>query len=125
MPFVANTWAFLPGGRHVFNGMSFEPDRAGYPLHVYDLADRRVTHSFGGPTLVPLPGHEMVEPMQQYELYDTVIEILDTRWGTVLGRTQVDVRVVRLVGQDGFYSYAEHSELGEAKYVVWSVGLSG
>ncbi|MYD14320.1 MAG: hypothetical protein F4107_13300 [Gemmatimonadetes bacterium] len=227
VPFVAGTWAFLPGGRHVFNGMSFEPDRAGYPLHVYDLADRRVTHSFGGegdrvdqgpgrrqpqrrlvaaaadgnvwaahgnryridkwspdgdriaridrdapwfrpweewpgldyevrpepaivgvrdwgdgilmvvvrvpdanwrpiePTLVPLPDHETVEPMQEHELYDTVIEILDTRSGTVLGRTQVDVRVDRLIGQDGFYSYAEHSEMGEAKYIVWSVDLSG
>lgn len=48
VPFVANTWAVLTDGRHVYNAMSFEPDRAGYPLHVYDPADRRITHSFGG-----------------------------------------------------------------------------
>ena len=77
------------------------------------------------PTLVPLPGHETIEPSQEDELYDTVIEVLDTRSGTVLARTRVDESVVGLVGRDGFCSYAEHSELGEPKYVVWSVGLSG
>ena len=227
LPFVANTWAVLSDGRHVYNAMSFEPDLIGYPLHVYDEADRRITHSFGydggrvdrtpqsqnalrrrvaaaadgnvwaaheiryridkwspdgdriarierdapwfrpweewpgldyevrpepatvgvrdwgdgilmvvvrvpdadwrplQPTLVPLPGHETIAPAQNNEVYDTVIEVLDTRSGTVLARTQVDVRVVDLVGQDGFYSYEEHSEMGEAKYVVWSVTLSG
>ena len=77
------------------------------------------------PTLVPLPGHETIEPSQREELYDTVIEILDTRSGKVLARTRVDESVVGLVGRDGFCSYAEHTELGEPKYVVWSVGLSG
>ena len=227
LPFVANTWAVLPDGRHVYNGISFESELIGYPLHVYDEAGRRITHSFGyeggrvdrspqshnalrrrvaaamdanvwaahenryridkwspdgdriarierdapwfrpweewpgldyevrpepaivgvrdwgdgllmvvvrvpdadwrplRPTRVPLPGHEETTPAQDNDLYDTVIEILDTRSGTVPGRTQVDVRVVDLVGRDGFYSYAEHSELGEAKYVVWSVVLSG
>ena len=77
------------------------------------------------PTRNPLPGHEATMPAQENELYDTMIEVLDTRSGTVLGRTQVDGRVVGLVGRDGFYSYAEHSELGESKYIVWSVALSG
>ena len=54
-----------------------------------------------------------------------MIEILDTRSGTVLARTRVDANVLGLVEGDGFYSYAEHSELGEPKYVVWSVALSG
>ena len=67
----------------------------------------------------------MIPAAQEDELYDTVIEVLDTRSGTVLGRTRVDARVVRLVGRDAFYSYAEHSELGEPKYIVWSVALSG
>ena len=78
-----------------------------------------------GPTRVPLAGHETIEPVQKDELYDTVIEVLDTRSGTVLARTRVDERVVGLVGQDGFCTYAEHSDLGEPKYVVWSVALSG
>ncbi len=76
------------------------------------------------PTRTPLPGHETIEPTQQDELYDTVIEVLDTRSGTVLARTRVDEKVVGLVGRDGFCSYAEHSDLGEPKYVVWSVALS-
>ena len=70
-------------------------------------------------------GHELITAAQYEEVYDTVIEILDARSGTVLARTQVDAHVWRLVGRDGFYSYAEHSELGEAKHVVWSVALSG
>ena len=77
------------------------------------------------PTLEPVPGHAMIEPTQEDELYDTVIEVLDTRSGTVLARTRVDERVVGLVGRDGFCTYAEHSDLGEPKYVVWSVALSG
>ena len=77
------------------------------------------------PTRVALPGHESTMPAQQHEIYDTVIEVLDTRLGTVLARTQVDVRVAGLVGRHGFYSYAEHSELGEPKFIVWSVALSG
>ncbi len=77
------------------------------------------------PTLVPLASHETIEPVQREELYDTVIEILDTRSGKVLARTRVDESVVGLVGRDGFCSYAEHTELGEPKYVVWSVALSG
>lgn len=77
------------------------------------------------PSRTPLPGHETIMPAQENELYDTMIEVLDIRSGTVLGRTQVDGSVVGLVGRDGFYSYAEHSELGEAKYIVWSVALSG
>ena len=70
-------------------------------------------------------GHEVVPPTQLEELYDTVIEVLDTRSGTVLARTRVDARVANLVGRDGFYSYAEHSDLGEPKFIVWSVALSG
>ena len=70
-------------------------------------------------------GHELITAAQYEELYDTVIEILDTRSGTVVARAQVDARVWRLVGKDGFYSYAEHSELGEAKHIVWSVDLTG
>lgn len=54
-----------------------------------------------------------------------MIEVLDTRSGTVLARTRVDENAIGLVGRDGFYSYAEHSDLGEPKFVVWSVGLSG
>ena len=70
-------------------------------------------------------GHEVISGAQMEELYDTVIEVLDTRSGTVLARTQVDASIWRLVGKDGFHSYAEHSELGEPKHVVWSVALSG
>ena len=77
------------------------------------------------PTLEPVPGHATIEPTQGDELYDTVIEVLDTRSGTVLARTRVDERVVGLVGRDGFCTYAEHSDLGEPKYVVWSVALLG
>ena len=77
------------------------------------------------PTLEVLPGHETIPASRNEELYDTVIEVLDTRSGTVLARTRVDERVVGLVGRDGFCSYAEHSDLGEPKYVVWSVTLSG
>ena len=77
------------------------------------------------PTLEPVPGHKTIPFSQRDELYDTVIEILDTRSGTVLARTRVDEPVVGLVGTDGFCTYAEHSDLGESKYVVWSVGLSG
>ena len=70
-------------------------------------------------------GHELLSAAQQEELFDTVIEVLDTRSGTVLARTRVDENAIGLVGRDGFYSYAEHSDLGEPKFVVWSVGLSG
>ena len=70
-------------------------------------------------------GHEVITAAQFEELYDTVIEVLDTRFGTVVARTQVDASVWRLVGRDGFYSYAEHSDLGEPKHIVWSVALSG
>ena len=77
------------------------------------------------PTREDLPGHESLPPSREDELYDTVVEILDTRSGTVLARTRVDENVVGLVGQDEFCTYAEHSDLGEPKYVVWSVALSG
>jgi len=70
-------------------------------------------------------GHEVISGAQMEELYDTVIEVLDTRLGTVVARTQVDANVWRVIGKDGFYSYAEHSDLGEPKHVVWSVALSG
>ncbi len=69
--------------------------------------------------------HEVVSGTQMDELYDTVVEVLDTRSGTVLARRQVDASVWGLVGRDGFHSYAEHTELGEAKHVVWSVALLG
>ena len=228
LPFRFADLAVLPDGRHVYNGFPFERNQTGQPLHVYDLASRTITTSFGddrvrtdrsrlsslghlrrrvaaaadgniwaahnnryrvdkwspdgdhiarterdapwfrpweewpgvdyevrpppvivgvrdwgdgllmvvvrladanwrpiSPTRTPLPGHETIDPTQEDELYDTVIEVLDTRSGTVLARTRVDESVVGLVGQDGFCTYAEHSELGEPKYVVWSVGLSG
>lgn len=70
-------------------------------------------------------GHIVISGAQMEEFYDTVIEVLDTRSGTVLARTQIDANVWLLVGKDGFHSYAEHSELGEAKHLVWSVALSG
>lgn len=70
-------------------------------------------------------GHEVISGAQMEELYDTVIEVQDTRLGTVVARTQVDANVWRVIGKDGFYSYAEHSDLGEPKHVVWSVALSG
>ena len=70
-------------------------------------------------------GHEVISGAQMEELYDTVIEVLDTRLGTVVARTQVDANVWGVIGKDGFYSYAEHSELGEPKHIIWSVGLSG
>ena len=72
-----------------------------------------------------LQGHEMLFPEEEEKIYDTVIEVLDIRSGTVLARTRVDAKVRGLVGQDGFHSFAEHSELGEPKIVVWSVALSG
>lgn len=83
-------------------------------------ADWRPIH----PTRI-LQGHEMLFPEEEEEIYDTVIEVLDIRSGTVLARTRVDAKVRGLVGQDGFHSFAEHSELGEPKIVVWSVALSG
>ena len=225
LPFMVDTWAVLPDGRHVYNGLSFAPDLIGYPLHVYDEASRRITQSFGNegvrvdrsprsqtalrrrvavaadgniwaarnnryridkwspdgdhitrierdapwfrpweewpgvyyevrpfPAIVGVrdwgddllmvvvrvadddwrpmrprivQGHEVIPAAQEEELYDTVIEVLDTRSGTVLGRTRVDARVVNVVGRNAFSSYAEHSELGEPKFVVWSVALSG
>ena len=67
----------------------------------------------------------MLFPEQEEEIYDTVIEVLDTRSGTVLARTRIDENALGLVGRDGFYSYAEHSDLGKPKFVVWSVALSG
>ena len=67
----------------------------------------------------------MTSAAQFADLYDTVIEVLDTRSGTVLARTRVDENALGLVGRDTFYSYAEHSELGEPRFVVWSVALSG
>ena len=67
----------------------------------------------------------MTSAAQLADLYDTVIEVLDTRSGTVLARTRVDENALGLVGRDTFYSYAEHSELGEPRFVVWSVALSG
>lgn len=70
-------------------------------------------------------GHELISGAQMEELYDTLIEVLDTRLGTVVARTQVDAHAWRVIGNDGFYSYAEHSDLGEPKHVVWSVALSG
>lgn len=70
-------------------------------------------------------GHIVISGAQMEEFYNTVIEVLDTRSGTVLARTQIDANVWLPVGQDGFHSYAEHSELGEPKHIVWSVGLSG
>ena len=69
--------------------------------------------------------HEVTSAAQLEDLYDTVIEVLDTRSGTVTGRTRVDARVVNAVGRNAFSSYAEHSELGEPKFVVWSVAPSG
>ena len=77
------------------------------------------------PTLEVLPGHESIEAMQEEEIYDTVIEVLDTRSGTVVARTRVDAKVRGLVGEDGLHSFAEHSDLGEPKIIVWSVALSG
>ena len=70
-------------------------------------------------------GHELITAAQHEKIYDTVIEVLDTRLGTVVARTQVDAHAWSVIGNDGFYSYAEHSDLGEPKHVVWSVGLSG
>lgn len=70
-------------------------------------------------------GHIVISGAQMEEFYDTVIEVLDTSSGTVLARTQIDANVWLPVGQDGFHSYAEHSELGEPKHIVWSVALSG
>ena len=227
LPVRGHTWAVLRGGRHIYNGLSYELEGAGQPLHLYDVASGRVTRSFGGEgvrvdpgprrgrglsrlsvaaaadgniwvarenryridkwtpdgdhikrierdapwfrpwedwagsdyEVRPLPvilgvgdwgddllmvvvkladadwqpirptrivqGHEMLFPEQEEEIYDTVIEVLDTRAGTVLARTRVDAKVRGLVGQDGFHSFAEHSELGEPKIVVWSVALSG
>ena len=69
--------------------------------------------------------HEVITSAQKEDIFDTVIEVLDSRSGTVLARTRVDADVHNVVGQDGFSSYAEHSELGEPKFVVWSVVLSG
>lgn len=77
------------------------------------------------PTREVVPGHESVTAAQEGELYDTMIEVLDTRSGTVMARTRVDARATGLVGRNAFYAYAEHSELGEAKFIVWSVTLSG
>ena len=227
LPFMALTWAVLSDGRYVYNGLSSWREGVGHPLHVYDVASRRITSSFGDdgvrvdrsrrspagdlrrvaaaadgniwaardnryridkwspdgdriarierdapwfrpweewpgvdyevrplpviagvrdwgdgllmvivrladadwrpipPTQEVLPGHESIPLSREEELYDTVIELLDTRSGTVLTRTRVDENVVGLVGQDGFCTYAEHSDLGEPKYVVWSVTLSG
>lgn len=228
LPFMARTWAVLPGGRYVYNGLSSWREGVGHPLHVYDSASRRITSSFGDegvradrsrpnpsghlrravgagadgniwaarenryridkwrpdgdrivrierdapwfrpweewpgvdfevrplpvivgvgdwgdgllmvvvrladadwqpiqPTIEELPGHESIPATREDDLYDTVIEVLDTRLGTVLARTRVDEKVVGLVGRDGFCTYAEHSDLGEPKYVVWSVELLG
>ncbi len=226
LPLVVDDHAVLPDGRHIYNGFGYEPDQFGQPLHLYDEASGRVTHSFGGegvrsfqagepPTEVrrrvapaadgqiwaaswtryrvdkwspdgdriirierdapwfrpweegpglprefeplpvilgvrdwgnsllmvvvnvadadwrPLPparvvqGHELTSAAQYEQLFDTVIEVLDTRSGTVLARTRVDENALGLVGRDGFYSYADHSDLGEPRYVVWSVALSG
>ena len=227
LPFMALTWAVLSDGRYVYNGLSSWREGVGHPLHVYDVASRRITSSFGDdgvsvdrrrrnpaghlrrvaaaadgnvwaaretryridkwslagdhiarierdalwfrpweewpgvdyevrplpsivgvrdwgdgllmvvvrladadwrpipPTEEVLPGHESIPLSREEELYDTVIEVQDTRSGTVLARTRVDENVVGLVGQDGFCTYAEHSDLGEPKYVVWSVALSG
>ena len=97
--------------------------RDGLLMVIVRLADadwRRIP-----PTQEDLPGHESIPLSREEELYDTVIEVLDTRSTTVLARTRVDDNVVGLVGRDGFCSYAEHSDLGEPKYVVWSVTLSG
>lgn len=69
--------------------------------------------------------HTVTSAAQGNDLYDTVIEVLDTRLGKVLVRTRIDENARGLVGRDGFYSYAEHSELGEPKFVVWSVTLAG
>ena len=226
LPFIIDSWAVLPDGRHVYNGLSFEPDQIGHPLHVYDEASRRVMRSFGdegdrvvrsdqsqtalrrrvavaadgniwaarptryridkwspdgdritrierdAPWFRPweeIPGnprevrpfpaiagirdwgdgllmvvlrvaddewrpmpparmwndHELTSDAQKEALFDTVIEVLDTRSGTVLARTRVDERVVGLVGRNEFASYAEHSEWGEPKYIVWSATMSG
>ena len=229
LPFIVHTWAVLRDGRHVYNGLSSWREGVGHPLHVDDLASRRVTSSFGDdgaradrsrrdpsrhlrralaaaadgniwgartnryridkwspdgnriarierdapwfrpwvdwpgmdnevrpmPVIVgvgdwgdgllmvvvrladadwqpiqpiareDLPGYEPIPATREDDLYDTVIEVLDTRSGTVLARTRVGQSVVGLVGRDGFCTYAEHTELGEPKYVVWSVTLSG
>ena len=228
-PFRSHAWAVLQDGRHVYNGLPSWREGVGHPVHVYDMASRRVTSSFGDdgaradrsrqdpsrhlrralapaadgniwvartnrywidkwssdgnriarierdapwfrpwvewpgmdnevrpmPVIVGvrdwgdgllmvvvrladadwqpiqpiarenLPGHESIPFSRQDDLYDTVIEVLDARSGTVLARTRVDESVVGLVGRDGFCTYAEHSELGEPKYVVWSVALAG
>ena len=226
LPFDVDTWAVLPDGRHIYNGLSFTPDLIGYPLHVYDVANRRVTRSFGdegvrvdrshrsrtalrrciavaadgniwaargnryridkwspdgdhiarieraAPWFPPWEGwpgvdyevrpfpvivgvrdwgddllmvvvrvadddwrpvrpartvkeHKVTSAAQEEDLYDTVIELLDTRSGSVLARTRVDARVVNVVGRNVFSSYAEHSDLGGSKYIVWSVALTG
>ena len=67
--------------------------------------------------------HTVTSSAQREHLYDTLIEVVDTRSGTVLARTQVDANAIGLIGSDGFYSYAEHSG-GEPRFVVWSVALS-
>ena len=67
--------------------------------------------------------HTVTSSAQREQLYDTLIEVLDTRSGTVVARTQVGANAIALIGSDGFYSYAEHRG-GEPKFVVWSVALS-
>lgn len=47
LPFMPGDWASLPDGRDVFFALTYEPERAGHPLHVYDEASRRITRSFG------------------------------------------------------------------------------
>jgi len=226
LPFIIDSWDILPDGRHVYNGLSFEPERIGHPLHVYDEVSRKVARSFGdqgvrvdrnprsqtalrrrvavasdgniwaahatryridkwspdgdyiarieraatwfhpweespgSPHEVrPFPAiagirdwgdgllmvvlrvaddewrpmrparivqdHEVISATQKEQLFDTVIEVLDTRAGTVVARTRVDERMTTLVGRNEVASYAEHGEWGEPKYVVWSIVLSG
>ena len=47
LPFRAHTWTVLADGRHVYNALSSWSEGVGQPLHVYDLASRRISNSFG------------------------------------------------------------------------------
>ena len=50
---LVDDYAVLPDGRHICNGFGYKPDQSGQPLHLYDEASGRVTHSFGGEGVRP------------------------------------------------------------------------
>ena len=154
LPFMARTWAVLSDGRYVYNGLSSWREGVGHPVHVYDPASRQITSSFGDEGVrvdrsrrndsghlrravaAAANGNIWVARENRYRIDkwsadgDRIARIeRDAPWFQPWEEWPgVDFEVRPLpviVGVRDWGDGVEHSDLGEPKYVVWSVALSG